>query len=136
MVPSHSASGHRASAFEEKSNNPYKQGNKETKMNTVKGIHRSKAHCISQIVQCLSWARTFLQKLHPKVLHSTLSHLSFIILVVAFGVFQLRIGRNVSFDVFLSMGSFTIHNVLASTASHRRLEPLAETKLYQLAIAP
>jgi hypothetical protein len=39
--PTHSALFLGTSAFEEKTNNPYKQGNK--KLNTVKGIHRYEA---------------------------------------------------------------------------------------------
>jgi hypothetical protein len=38
----------RASAFKEKSNNPYKQGNNETNINTVKGIHRCEAHAFNE----------------------------------------------------------------------------------------
>jgi hypothetical protein len=40
-----SASSHRASAFKEKPNNPYKQESK-TKLNTMNGIHICKNQCI------------------------------------------------------------------------------------------
>jgi hypothetical protein len=107
------ATDRHASAFKEKPNNPYKRGSNETK-NTAKDIHRM-AHCISQNVQCLNWAKISLQKLRPKMPQSTLSHLSFIILVVAFNIFQLRIGLRVSFDVFLRADSFCIHDSLGSS---------------------
>jgi hypothetical protein len=69
-----SATGCHTSAFEEKTNNPYKQGNNETKINTVNDIHR-KAHCISQNVRCLSRAKISLQKLCHGC-HTPLSHTS------------------------------------------------------------
>jgi hypothetical protein len=49
--------------------------------------------------------------------HSTLSHLSFIILIVAFGFFRLRIALRVNFDVFPGMGSFLISGSFDSSTS-------------------
>jgi hypothetical protein len=40
--------------------------------------------------------------------HSTLSHLSFIILVAALSIFWLRIGPRVNFSIFLKMGGIII----------------------------
>jgi hypothetical protein len=118
VCSTHLAPGRHASAFEEKSNNPYKQGNNETEINTVKGIQRCEAQAFHESYEARAGQDNVITKnLHPKTSHFTLSFLKVIIFVDAFGSFQLSLRLRVSFDIILWITSEVPYNTLHSTFS-------------------
>jgi hypothetical protein len=69
--------GRHASAFEEKPNNPYKQGQKQT-LTSRRIFTETKSIPFHEICDASAGPKYFLQKLRSKMSRSTPSHLSLI----------------------------------------------------------
>jgi hypothetical protein len=74
MGSAHSATGHHASVFEEKSNNPYKQGKKETKNEYHEGYSQKGPLHFTKHMMLVG--KKYLYKNHVQRCHTPLSQTS------------------------------------------------------------